>query len=99
MVLKKEQVRACLSDVPREQAFWCEDGREFKNLEELAGALAGMSPETYGHHVSGNNNDFSNWVRDVVGDATLANQLARATSRIAAAKVASARVTWLKERL
>jgi len=99
MVLKKEQIRACLNDVPQGKAFWCYDGREFRNLAELAAALTDMSQETYRHHVSGSNNDFSNWVRDVVGDATLANQLAKATSRTAAAKAASARLAWLKERL
>jgi hypothetical protein len=98
MALKKEVVRAWLGNVPEGHVFWCHDGRMLKNLEELAGALGGMSEETYRHHVTGGGNDFSNWVRDVVGDVALANQLKKALSLGAAARAASARLNWLRER-
>ena len=43
--------------------------------------------------------DFSNWVRDVIGDGTLANQLQKAMTETTAARKVEVRLDWLKARL
>ncbi len=104
MVIKKEAItkemaKSWLGDVPANKRFWCYGGRTLKNLEELAIALAEMSEETFGHHVTKDKNDFSNWLRDVIGDVTLADQLQKVTSRTAAARTVETRLNNLKKKL
>ncbi len=95
---KKEVYRARLQDVMAEMKFRSNDGSELKNLEELASALREMPEGTYSHHVTEANNDFSNWIRDCIGDSTLAKNLAKTTDRAQACKMVEDRVSWLKER-
>jgi len=99
MVIKKEVARLYLADVPQDKVFWCQDGRVLKNLEELAVALREMSEETFRYHTIGDKNDFSNWVRDVIGDMTLAKQLEKTTIQTTAAGRVETRLDWLKSRL
>lgn len=49
--------------------------------------------------VTGEKNDFSNWVRDVFGDVRLANELSRSRNRADAARILNQRVSWLKKKL
>jgi len=95
---KKELYRARLQDVMAEMKFRSRDGSELKNLEDLADALREMPEETYSHHVTEQNNDFSNWIRDCIGDSTLAKNLAKTTERDQACQMVEDRIFWLKER-
>jgi hypothetical protein len=99
MAKKKTEAGKMLSDVPEEKAFWCYGGEVFKNLQELASALEQMSEESFQHHVTEHKNDFSNWVRDVFGDTTLASQLRKATTKSSTASKVKARIKWLKDRI
>lgn len=99
MALKKEIAKTWPENVPQDKVFWCCDGRVVKNLEELATALKEMPEETFYYHVTKDNNDFSNWVRDVIGDVTLANQLGKAGTQTTAAYKVEAKVSWLKARM
>lgn len=96
---KKDVYRARLSDVPEDKVFRCYDGDEFRTLEDLAKAISHMSDQTFLHHVSAQNNDFSNWVGDVIGDSSLANSLRKAPDRAQAYKVIKDRISWLKARI
>jgi len=58
-----------------------------------------MTEDSYRHHVTPLKNDFSTWVRDVVGDDKLANDLARCTNRTEAVKVVRDRIDWLQKKL
>lgn len=92
-----------LQDVPAENAFWVQDGRVLKNLDELHMALSEMSDETFQHHVNDEKNDFHNWVRDIVNDQMLAKELAKVKDRKAAHKRVKARVeklhkSWSKKK-
>jgi hypothetical protein len=81
-----------LEKVPVEYVFWCRDGSVFADINELAAGLANMSDETFSYHSNYEKHDFSNWVRDVIGDEALANDLERAASRLEAAQRVSARI-------
>ena len=87
--------RAWLVDVPEDKAFWCHDGRVVKNLAELAQAFREMSDDTFEYHLNSEKNDFSKWVGEVVGDMTLAGQLARVASRATATRRVNMRVETL----
>jgi hypothetical protein len=95
---KKEVYRSRLSYVPSAKVFRCTDGRDFKNLEELAVALNNMTEQTFSHHVTEQRNDFSNWIKDVIGDSTLAKSLTKASDQAQASQIVEDRVTWLKDR-
>ena len=95
-VSRKKLDNRWLDDVPDDKVFWCHDGVVVKNLEELADALRKMSGDTYHYHVSRENNDFSNWVRDVIGDATLAGELARTATKTTAARKVEMRLHSLQ---
>jgi len=64
-------------DVPQEKAFWVSDGRYIRNIYELAQALDDMKEKTFKFHVNKKKNDFSEWIRHVVGDEKLADEIAR----------------------
>jgi len=96
MVTKKGLAKSWLGDVPHDKVFWCRDGRMLKNLDELAIALRKMSEETFRYHVTGDKNDFSNWVRDVIGDLTLAKDLQKAAPHTTAAETVEKRLGWLR---
>ncbi|MFP3879592.1 MAG: DUF5752 family protein [Dehalococcoidia bacterium] len=97
--IQKPIIELWLRDVPENKAFWFHNGRTAKNLAELASALREIREETFEHHVLGDRNDFSNWVKDVIGDVTLANQLQKAATQAAAARRVETRLDWLKARL
>ena len=58
-------------------SFKLADGKEIKNLNELNKSLENIDENVFRHHANDERNDFSNWVRDVVGDEKLAEDLSR----------------------
>ena len=96
--MRRSMTKSILNDVLDEYAFWCCDGVIIKNLEGLHSALKSMSRETFHHHVNGNKNDFSTWVREVIGDITLARQLDKTATGISMEEKVLKRIEWLKRR-
>lgn len=88
-----------LRDVSEEKSFWCHDGRYLKNLEELQAALEQMTDEVYQYHSNAEKTDFSNWVKDVIGDDKLSSDLLKCTTRAEAARAVADRVNWLKSKI
>ena len=94
----KEESKRYLGNIAPEQCFWVNNGPVLKNLEELANAIPQMSDETFNHHVNNEKNDFSNWIKDVIGDVNLANDLLSSKNKISAAKKIIARLNSLKNK-
>ena len=88
-----------LADVLQEKRFWCSDGRVLKSLPELGMALKQMDEGTFRHHSSESRNDFSNWVRDVIGDEKLSRDLLKSPAQAQAAKSVDDRIAWLKDKI
>jgi len=44
-------------------------------------------------------NDFSKWIKEVVGDDKLANELSKVRSRIQASQAVAARISFLESKL
>ena len=99
MTKKNVATKLWLENVPQDKEFWCHDGRIVRNMDELAATLREMSEETFHYHANGEENDFSTWVRDVIGDMTLANQLKKAANPAASADKVELRLAWLRQRL
>jgi hypothetical protein len=97
--ISKEEAKRRLGDVSDEKRFWCHDGKFIKNLSELGTALNDMSDETFHYHSGQERNDFSKWVREVMGDEKLANDLNKAKSRIKASQAVAGRVSFLEGKL
>lgn len=97
--ISKEEAQRRLADVPDDKRFWCQDGKAVRNLKELRKSLIDINDETFRHHVSEGKNDFSKWIRDVVGDNKLANDLSKAKSRIQASQAVAERISFLETKL
>ena len=96
--ITKEIAGKMLGEVPNGKQFYCTDGRVVKNLPELELALKEMSEETFCYHSSETKSDFSNWVRDVIGDEKLSRDLQKSPSRTRAAKNVADRIAWLRSK-
>lgn len=66
-----------LENVAEEKAFYINDGRRIRNLCELVEALDNMKEVTFKFHVNKKKNDFSEWIRHVIEDEKLADDVAR----------------------
>ena len=97
--ITSQAARQRLADVPGDKQFWCNDGRILKNLEELATALEQMSDDVYRFHVNEVKSDFSNWVKDVIGEENLAKDLLKSVTRKQALISVNGRLKWLKEKV
>ena len=78
--LTPEMAAGYLKDVePRWRSFWFHMHLMAKNLAEFAAGLGQISDDVFVYHVSGQKNDLSRWVSEVVGDSELAHNLASLT--------------------
>lgn len=73
-----------LGEAPEEHHFVVADGKRLRNIIELADALETMSEAVFMHHVNETKNDFSNWVKDVFYDHSLAGDISRAKDKVSA---------------
>ena len=78
---QKKQALKELADVNPENYFRVANGTIVKNLKELDMAIENMSDETFKCHVSDVRNDFSIWIRKVIKDEKLANDLLQTKER------------------
>jgi hypothetical protein len=97
--ISREEASRRLGDVPDDKHFWCHDGRFLKNLKELENALTDMSDETFHYHSDEEKNDFSKWIREVVGDEKLANDLSKAKSRVQTSQAIAQRISFLESKI
>jgi hypothetical protein len=97
-VRTKEDAKRVLKHVPEEKRFYTHDGSILSNLYDLKNALGKMNHATYGHHVTHEKNDFARWVREVLADDKLANDLLKAAGQKDASRLVTERITWLQAR-
>jgi len=95
----KDEAKRYLCDAAPEQCFWVNNGPILKNMEDLAAAMEGMSNEAYSYHANNDKNDFSNWVKHVVGDAKLANDLLSSRNKDSALRKVRSRLNSLKKKI
>ena len=88
-----------LRDVRGNKVFQMHMGADINSLKDLAEALDIMSEQTFEHHVSGSKNDFAAWVRDVLEDVRLADELMKCKSRQSILKKIDERIEELEYKL
>lgn len=66
-------------NVPEEKAFWVNDGNGtlIRNVYELSEAIDNMKEKIFKFHVNKKKNDFSEWIRHVLEEEKLADEVAR----------------------
>ena len=62
-------------EVPRDKYFHVANGTVIRSVWELESSLEVMGSDTFSYHANDWRNDFSNWVRDVLGDNELAEAI------------------------
>ena len=97
---KKNEIveKKLLSTAPEQHHFFVADGTRIGNLPQLVGALETMHEDTYNFHANSERNDFSNWVKDIIGDNKLANDLLSSRGRDSAVKKIRSRLNSLKKK-
>ena len=95
--MNKNDAKKYLANVAGDKVFWVNNGSLLKNLVDLEKCLSTMSDAAYAYHANKTKNDFSNWTRNVIGDAELALSLTEAKNKSAALKKVKKRVENLKK--
>ncbi len=98
MIKSKQDAMRALSDVNPDNNFWACDGSVLKNLDELLNFVKNTQDNVYGYHVNEERNDFSNWIRDIMGDVKLAGDLSKTKAKEESVKILNERVKWLKKK-
>jgi glycosyltransferase involved in cell wall biosynthesis len=98
-LLGKQEAERLLSNVPDQYEFFCQDGVILRNMKDLAEAMTRMTDATFTYHSNAEKKDFSNWVKDIIGDFELARELEKVWDRSKAAQIVSQRVAVLSKRL
>jgi len=97
-MVTKEEAKRFLCDAAPEQCFWVNNGPILKNLAELTDFIPGINVGAFRHHVNNDKNDFSNWIRDIIGDTKLANELLSSKNKESAVKKLRNRLNTLKKK-
>ena len=79
-------------EIPSEHYFFARNEMIIKSLSELCDALNNMDDHTYMHHVNKERNDFSEWIKDVIGDKKLAKGIRKAKTKEEVSKFISMRL-------
>ncbi len=95
--MNKEEARRILDGTDGDRCFWVNNGPVLRNLDEMHEALSKMNKETFMHHVNAEKNDFSAWVRDILGDQKLAQDLSKVKSKKGMALKIKQRAQYLKK--
>ena len=91
----KDRAKRFLADVPAENVFRCVNGHILRNLKDLEIELKTISEQDFRYHMNEQKHDFSNWVKDIIKDNSLAKTLLKDTTPAQAAKDVTARVSDL----
>ena len=94
-----EDAERILADASPEQCFWVNNGPIIRNLSEMADALGSIKDEIFSYRVNKEKNDFGNWVRDVLKDEELADDIARTRSKERILKKVQSRISKLDNKI
>ena len=69
-------------NIKPEEYFYINNGVVLKSLHDLIDVLEVIDEETFNHHVKNNRNDFSEWIRHIFKDNSLADKLKNTKTRM-----------------
>ena len=70
-----------MQDIGPKHYFYLKDGRILKDIFELREIFVNISEEVFNHHVNNERNDFSNWIRDVFDNKSLALEISQCKTK------------------
>jgi hypothetical protein len=79
--LKKIDLGEKTRKIEPEFYFWLCDGRLIKDLEELTQVMKDMKDDVFNFHVNDYKNDFSNWIRDIIKNEKLAQEVSKTKTK------------------
>ncbi len=74
-VRKNETNKSKIIQAKPEHYFILVTGVPLKNLKELATSLETMNEWVFNHHVNDQRNDFSNWIKEILKEDELAEEI------------------------
>ena len=95
--LTSERAQKLLREVEKEREFHSYSGNRIRSVEDLHDILIKMDEREFMFHRNNSKNDFYNWVKNVVEDIKLANDIARAKTKQTTVKRVDERIRILKE--
>jgi len=90
--IRKPYPRRYLRNVSPENSLWIINGDIIKSLRELLKELKIMNDEAFRFHINKERNDFSKWIREVIGDRKLAVEFKKVKTRDKAIKAINNRI-------
>jgi len=78
---KKTAKKITTRRVKPEQYFYACNGCVIKNIKELAKEIRNMDENVFRHHVNQEKNDFANWVKEVIGNKKIAEEIGKITDK------------------
>jgi hypothetical protein len=99
MIESPEKIFMLLKDVQPENSFWFNNGLIARNIFELQRELEQVDNKTFYYHINGVKNDISNWIRTVLRDDVLADELIKTTDRLRTAKLIQKRINKIEREL
>jgi hypothetical protein len=97
-ITSKNDAKKVLSDVNPNHNFFVCNGHVLKNIKELPSALRKMKKDEFEHHVNKEKNDFANWIKHVIKDIKLANDLRKIKDKKNTIKKITDRIKWLEKK-
>lgn len=73
---KKTKKRGIAKQAHHSKWFTLHNGKQIRNLKELAQEVGDMEDYVFFHHVTDDRNDFCTWITDVFDELTLAEKIA-----------------------
>lgn len=95
--MDNQEASKLLRNVDENRKFFLVNGKTARNQRELLRCILALKATEFKHHVYANHNDFSNWLKDVVGDDVLAKDIFAVTSKDKSVALMRARVHYLEE--
>ena len=84
-------------DAPPHLYFWTKRGIAVRSLPELLTILEQMDDETFRHHVTHEKNDFSEWIKNVFHEKSLAEEVSNLSSKEGMIEAIRRRLSRIKE--
>ena len=86
-----------LKDISPEHHFRLKGGKNLRNLYELAAELKAMGDDVFKHRVTGEKNDFYNWVHHIIKDRELSREISGIKDRKKMAAAVESRIKTLEK--
>lgn len=74
--VKVKSLKKSKTEMGPDKYFVLCSGGVLKDIKELAYCLDQITDEEFSFHVNQDRNDFHNWIKDVFGETTLADEVA-----------------------